>query len=269
MRRMTIILMTILLFFLTPNAYAISEYDLIEPVALNVSFGTGFEFFSGDYGTGETIDTWQIPLLLEWGPRPRLGLSIEIPFIHQSSSNSQTVMIGRRATETTSSESGLGDTSVDANVTLFSESVRSPRLLALLYAKLPTADEQKGLGTGEFDWGSGVGIGKRFGAWSTYAEGLYVLAGSSDLYPMDDYWSWLASISYRVSTTLRPGLSLSGGTAAFAGNDGPLEIKARLSGLGGERTSYSFYLSRGLSDGSPDWGVGLFGYLDFKVTGTE
>jgi hypothetical protein len=263
MQRLIITLITLLLFFLSPRAYAISEYDLMEPVMLNVSLGTGFEFFSGDYGTGETIDTWQIPLLVEWTPHPRLGLSMEIPFIHQSSSNSQTVMIGRRATDTTSSESGLGDITLDANVTLFSESEHSPRLLALLYAKLPTADDQKGLGTGKFDWGGGIGIGQRFGAWSAYAEGLYVLAGSSDLYPLDDYWNWLASLSYRVSTTLHPGLSLSGGTAPFAGSDGPLEIKARLSGLGGERTSYSFYLSRGLSDGSPDWGVGLFGYLDF------
>ena len=262
-RRQIAVAVTAMFLILPPNADAVSEYDLMEPVMLNVSLGTGFEFFSGDYGTGETVDTWQIPLLIEWGPHPRFGLSVEIPYVYQSSSNSQTVMIGRRATETTSSESGLGDISVDANITLISESVHSPRLLALLYAKLPTADDQKGLGTGEFDWGGGVGIGKRFEAWSAYAEGLYVVAGSSDLYPLDNYWNWLASLSYRVSTTLRPGLSLSGGTPPFAGSDGPLEIKARLSGLGGERTSYNVYFSRGLSDGSPDWGIGLFGYLDF------
>ena len=75
-------------------------------------------------------------------------------------------------------------------------------------------------------------FGKKFGGWSTYAEALYILPGSSRSYDPDAYWEWLVSLSYRVSANLRPGISLSGGTAPFDGAEDPLEVKARLSGLG-------------------------------------
>ena len=269
-------LFTFLLFACSP-AGAISEYELTEHEFLNLSLGLGFEFESGDYGTGSTIDTWRIPLLVAWTPLDRLTLSLEVPYIDQSST-SETVHFGgstmprRRMTATgtfpsasgsNSSESGLGDISLDATFTLIQADRQSPFLLALLYSKLPTADEDKGLGTGEFDWGAGLGIGNRLGNWSTYGEILAIQPGTSEVYAPDNYLEWLLSLSYRVKAGLRPGISLSGGTAAFDGADDPLEIKARLSGISGEKSSYSLYLARGLSDASPDWGIGVFGYLDF------
>jgi hypothetical protein len=262
---------------LSPHAYAISAYDLLEPTSLNLSLGTGFEFETGEYGTNQSVDSWKIPLLLEWAPHERFGLALEIPYVRQSSS-ATTVMLGgmrtplRRgsgtpggsgSTGTTRSQAGLGDITLNASITLLPETEPAPRLLALLYAKLPTADEQQGLGTGEFDWGGGLGIGRKFDNWSTYAEARYILPGSSETYAPDAYWEWLAALSYRINSSLRPGLAISGGSAPFDGADNPLEIKARLSGLSGEQTSYSLYLARGLSDASPDWGVGIFGYLDF------
>ena len=164
---------------------------------------------------------------------------------------------------TITAESGLGDITLDAAITLIKAEKRSPRLLALLYSKLPTADEDKGLGTGEFDWGAGLGIGNRFDNWSIYGEILAIQPGTSETYDPDNYLEWLLSLSYRIKAGLRPGISLSGGTAAFDGVDDPLEFKARLSGISGDNSSYSLYLARGLSDASPDWGFGIFGYLDF------
>ena len=261
MRRLLFISLAALSLTMASQAYAIRESILTEPVFLDFSLGMGVKFETGDYGTDLTIDTWQIPLFIEWSPLQRLALSLEIPFVYQSIST-QTAMGGPGSTETVT-ESGLDDITFGATCTLFNEEKYTPRLLALLYSKFPTADEQKGLGTGEFDWGGGVGIGKIFGRWSTYAETLYILPGSPEFFPLDNYWEWLASASFRVSSSLRPGISLSGGTAAIAGRDNPLEIKVRLSGLSGDLTSYSIYISRGLSESSPDWGIGIFGYLDF------
>lgn len=155
-------------------------------------------------------------------------LALEVPYLYQSRTGA-TVLVGgtptpvRRGsgmsgtggmpvTGSESSVNGLGDITLTASLTLLKERETSPRLLAHLYAKLPTADEQQGLGTGEFDWGGGLGIGKRFGDWSAYAEALYIEPGTSELYAPDGYWEWLASLIYRASATLRPGLSISGGS---------------------------------------------------------
>ncbi|PLX81491.1 MAG: hypothetical protein C0616_04100 [Desulfuromonas sp.] len=259
-----------------------------QPMPLNMAIGSGIEYQSGDYGTGDTVTNWRVPLLLEWLPHRRFSLTAEIPYVHQSRT-AETVLLGGTPTptrqqrgsgrmsggtnmgdstttvtevETTDSEGGLGDITLDAALTLVEERTNWPRLNGLLYAKLPTADEEKGLGTGEFDWGAGFGLRKEFDKLSAYGELLWISPGSSDDYDPDSYLEWLASLSYRVGS-VRPGISLSGGTAPFDDADDPLEVKLRLGGLAGDHGSYSLYLARGLSDGSPDWGVGLFGYLDF------
>lgn len=278
-------LAVLLLAFAVP-VHAISEFDLIKPELLKFSIGLGYEYETGDYGTGEDIDTWRVPLLIEWSPHDRFSLAVEIPYVRQSRTG-ETILLGgapaptrpghgngkmsngdpaettTTTSETTDSESGLGDITVDASVVLLKEEGHSPRLLGLLYAKLPTADEDKGLGTGEFDWGGGLGIGKRFSNWSVYAEALYIEPGTSDRYDPDGYWEWLAALSYRPGGNLLPGLSLSGGTAPFDGADDPLEVKFRLGVITGEQTSLSLYVARGLSDGSPEWAAGIFGYFDF------
>ncbi|HKI51567.1 MAG TPA: transporter [Geothermobacteraceae bacterium] len=277
--RFVSVLLAALFITLPTCGFATSLIDQSEPAPLNLSLGLGMQFEAGDYGTSDTVEIWKVPLLVEWAPQERLMLALEIPYLYQSRTGA-TVLVGgtptpvRRGTGSMagtggmsvvgseSSVSGLGDITLTASLTLLKDQEAMPRILAHLYAKLPTADEQEGLGTGEFDWGGGLGLGKRFGDWSSYAEALYIEPGTSELYAPDGYWEWLASLSYRTTANLRPGLSISGGTAPFAGTEGPLELKARLTGLSGELTSYSFYVVRGLSDASPDWGLGCSIYFD-------
>jgi hypothetical protein len=264
-----LVLVALLFLFVLPTQ-AISETKQIDTEYLNLSLGVGLEFESGDYGTGVTTDSWRIPFIVEWVPIDRLGLSLEIPYVQQNNTN-ETIFLGGGGINnnasgnkaSSSNTGGLGDITLDVSFTLLEENNQSPRLLALLYSKLPTADEQDGLGTGEFDWGAGLGLAKKFGKWSIYAEALSMQPGSSATFDPDNYWEWLVSLSYRARTNLRPGVSLSGGSTLFDDTDRPLEIKGRLSGITGKNSSYSVYISRGLSDASQDWGFGIFGYLDF------
>jgi len=210
-------------------------------------------------------------------------LTLQVPYIYQSRTDA-TILIrgtptpihrgsrtmgGSESTDPTatvgssSAENGLGDISLSASFTLLEETEMTPRILIQLYAKLPSTDEQKGLGTGEFGWGGGLGAGKEFGPWAGYAEALYILPGSSEVYLLDPCWEWLVSLSYRNGSGPRPGLALSGRSAPFEGTEDPLELKLRFSGPIGEQASYSYYVVRGLSEASPDWGIGIFGYLDF------
>lgn len=53
--------------------------------------------------------------------------------------------------------------------------------------KFPTGDDNKGLGTGEFDVGFGLGAGKWFDQWYTFAEGRYIFHGSIFDLGLKDY----------------------------------------------------------------------------------
>lgn len=249
-----------------------------------LSLGLGFEFATGDYGTDDTTDSYKIPLMVNYYPTDRLSFELEIPYIYQS--NSTTVTLGgmrfpaheeegggqhgtgHGSTGTTSvdlsdSQSGLGDITLTTSYIVLEEQEKFPLVRPLLYAKFPTADEDDGLGTGEFDYGGGLGLAKWFGKWSTYLEGMYILPGSSGDFDPDNYWTYLVSASYRLTDNLRPGVSLSGGTAAFDGVSDPLLAKLRLSYWASERASLGGYLATGLSDGSPDFGTGIFGFVSF------
>lgn len=77
-----------------------------------------------------------------------------------------------------SSQSGLGDLVLEAGYVLMTESSSIARVRASSFIKLPTADEKKGLGTGEFDLGIGMQVSKWFDEWHGYAETTLVFQGA-------------------------------------------------------------------------------------------
>jgi len=157
----------IILAYLVVTVYAVDQKIQPEAEFIGLSIGTGFEFETGDYGTNQTIDSWRIPFRIAWSPSNRWGVSLEIPYIYQSGSG-ETVLLGGQASPTgrggrmtmtsasttrmtTFSEQGLGDSTLNIDFSLVGDGWQTPKLMALGYAKLPTADKDKGLGTGEFD----------------------------------------------------------------------------------------------------------------------
>jgi hypothetical protein len=256
------------------------------------SLGLGFEFATGDYGTDTTTDSIRVPLTVGYYPSDRVDLSLEIPYIYQSSGTTVSLggirfpgdsdmgsgldggggsgMMGdfgggssTDAEDRTESRSGLGDITLTAGYTMLKESAAIPLVRPIAYVKFPTADEDEGLGTGEFDLGGGLSLAKWFGRWSTYVEGMYIAPGSSSDFEPDNYWTYLGSLSYRFTDYLSSGLALSGATAAFDGAPDALEAKARINYWTSERASLGGYIGKGLSDGSPDYGMGVFGAISW------
>ncbi len=269
--------MLVALFGSTSIAYGLDNRAKPDSALEDFSVGFGAEFETGSYGGDTTLDSWRGSLVLDWYPAAWLGLSLEIPFVSQTSSRDAVIVGGRLmprrgngggtgttvVQSETRTESGLGDLTLDADLRLLAETDSHPGFGALLYAKAPTADTDKGLGTGEFDWGAGLRASKIVGDWSLSAKALHIQPGTSSLYKPDPYWDWSASLNYLGYLSLRPGIGLNGGTAAFDSEDDPLEISARLGILGSGRTSVSLDLAHGLSDGSPDWSGGIFCFFDF------
>lgn len=257
------------------------------------SLGLGFELATGDYGTDLTTDSYRIPLTVNLYPSDRIDLSLEIPYIYQNNSTTVSLggirfpgmdgsggsggsgmegsgMIGRfgggsgaGTGDGTKSQSGLGDITLTTGCIVLKESAAIPLIRPIAYVKFPTADEEKGLGTGEFDYGGGLSLAKWFGDWSAYVEGVYVLPGSSSDFKPDDYWTYLGSVGYRFTDHFSSGLALSGATAAFDGAPDALEAKVRFSHWTSERASLGGYVAMGLSAGSPDYGLGVYGAISW------
>lgn len=224
----------------------------------------GVAYETGDYGTGETTDTWSIPLTFRYFPFEKLDFELYVP-IYRTSNTNTTIVGGmhgsrrnsRQNVETTNSEFGLGDTSLTAGYTLIPESEHMFSVRPLLYAKFPTGDEDNGLGTGEFDFGGGLSVSKWLGNLQTYAELLYITTGESDTLNLEDYWSYNLSMGYALNNYLRPEVSLVGSTNPFAGADDIQALEIAINYLSTNTIQMQGYISFGLTEASSDFGSGV------------
>jgi hypothetical protein len=266
-----------------------------------VSVGLGVDFATGDYGTGLTTDSVAVPLIIDIYPTKRLEFELVIPYLYQS--NSSTVAAGgvrfRRngyggngygygaaiygngmngngqggsaATavynlsvyDENQSESGLGNISLKGGYVVLEEGSFAPQVKPIVYVEFPTADKDKGLGTGEFVTGVGASLDKWFGNWRAYAEGLYNFQSSSDLYDLKDFFSYEAGMGYQVTDRLLSNVALLGATKPAEGSSDLLETRVKMTYRVSGKGSIEGYLAAGLTTGSPDFGAGVAAFYDF------
>lgn len=254
------------------------------------SAGFGFEAASGTYGTGTRTDSLYIPLTLAVYPTERLGFSLEIPYVYQSTSAVNTgvfmggggqmtqmqkevaaMSMGPGSMDTTEpapdpakrnrSQSGLGDLTARGGYVLAPEGEWMPRVRPYLFVKIPTAD--KALGTGAFDMGLAVEFAKRFGNWYTFAEAGYTFQGNSSVLPLKDYPNYNAGAGYAFADRFLPMLIVKGAGAPVQGASDLLEMRVKLKYLATAQTGIEGYLSKGVTRSSPDYGGGLAVFHDF------
>jgi hypothetical protein len=258
------------------------------------SIGLGFEFATGDYGTGIKTDSVSIPLTVIVNPTRRLDFSLEIPFVYQSTSavvagefmgmrsqssgTSATMMAalagmagrsgpGPRTTASASnidqSQSGLGDITLKAGYILYTEEKYIPAIRPNFFVKFPTAEKNKFLGTGAFNEGFGVELSKWIGKWIADGELGYTFQGSSTVLAVKDYLYYTAGIGYQVNERFRPMLIVKGNTAPVEGATSQLEVRLRAKYQFTKYTGIDGYLAKGITTASPDYGTGLAVFYEF------
>src|SRR2546428_5035918 len=135
-----------------------------------VSLSTSVDYSVGDYGTGKDTTLLYVPFTRGVRPFDRFWLKVTVPYLYQTSQN--VVLTGggvavkgksngkltRPATSTT--ESGPGDVLAKASLVLVEEKDFIPEITPYFKVKFPTADKDRGLGTGEFDETLGVDVSK-------------------------------------------------------------------------------------------------------------
>lgn len=123
--------------------------------------------------------------------------------------------------------------------------------------KFPTANDDKGLGTGEFDYTLQADFFKPLGKFSPMATVAYKIKGSPSGVSLDNVWYLSVGADYRINEALNCGLTLDFQEASSDSADDALELFGYLGVKTSENTLMTLYGYAGLLDGSPDAGGGL------------
>jgi len=242
---------------------------------------------SGEYGTGSATSLDGVVPRLRW-LLPRGEVRVSIPFLRTSGATDVVIVGGAPAapprdgppvdlpgrvsdnvgTALTPSEelversaSGLGDMAIQGEWFFVTGTASRPWLSGLLRVKVPTGDEEAGLGTGETDVEAGVDLVQPLGRTSLLAGAGYTRVGDPPGFDYDDIRRLGAGLSYAVGAAHHgyvygyledrthpvPGLAsrldLSLGGGLRLGRDG----RTRLSGT----------VLLGLSDTAEDFGFSI------------
>lgn len=201
-------------------------------------------FKTGDFGTPTDSDLSYLSPVLGY-VAPRYDLSVTVPYLSLT-----TETAGQSDTET-----GVGDVIVRGGRELLREGGELS-LYGSLAAKLPTADEDKGLGTGETDIGAFASLSRELEGARLSLLGGYIKVGDPPGVDLDDVLLYGVGLSGMRARTHLYG-SLEGRTGTVPGADDPLEVNAGFFHPLNPRHWMKGTAFVGLNDGGPDWGVSL------------
>ena len=225
-------------------------------------FSSSFNYDTGKYGTPDRTNSVYIPFTLK-RYYPDGDLSVTVPYLRQSSTGQVTwvggkpVRVGKAPpAAAASSESGLGDIMLRGTYMLKRESDGAFDLGLAGRIKLPTADEDKGLGTGEMDGGAGLEFAKEITAgWTLLADVYYTVIGEPEGVEFNDQ----TAMDIGFYRPLREDLGLTvlyeAQSAISDGGTDPRSLSGTLSYGAAAGLQFTGGLTVGLSDGSPDAGL--------------
>lgn len=238
--------------------YAASNADL--------SVAIGVEYTTGDYGTSSRTDVWYFPVTLKYESDVN-AFALTVPYVSVEGAGNVVVSGGgmggggehavQHATTSTTrrTESGLGDVVVMASHKLTGTATSRIDLMGKI--KLATADDTSNLGTGENDYAIQLDFESGYNSNGVYGAAGYKVLGDP---PGADYKNVLygtLGFSHRLDAARTAGAEAYVQQAATSSGKAPTELTFYLSNRADKKTKLTGYLLMGLSDGSPDWGVGV------------
>ncbi len=223
-----------------------------------ITLGSTPSFFTGDFGTSTTTNIIYVPTYIKY-KLDDISLKLTIPFIVVESNGAAVsggTVIGT-GTGTSKTESGLGDIWLEGKYTLRHVLDTSFDLVPYAKIKFGTASHTKGLGTGENDYEFGMGVRTRFmGRWFPFGRVGYRFVGQPVGRLLDDILTYRAGVSYAMNRTNVLTVLFSGRQASQPGFSSAAEIIGAWDYRIQPDLGLQVFGDKGLSNGSPDYGVG-------------
>ncbi|SFP79954.1 hypothetical protein [Hydrogenimonas thermophila] len=241
----------------------------------------GGTYSEGKYGTDSSTQVYYVPVVASY-QKEMFSASVTIPYIKIDSKGSFTwtpsgpvpVSPSKPAdiqnlitnfdpfnpsSSTTTSErtvtDGLGDIIVNAAYTFVP--AQGLYLKTSLLMKVATADDKKGLGTGENDYSFQADIYKPIGKSFLYVTGGYTVTGDSDKVKYNDIWYGTVGTGYRFNQQLSFGANYAYRQAMFDSLEDTKTTSIFLSYNAKNGLKYDVSYTYGLSDTAADNAVTL------------
>lgn len=229
--------------------------------AFSVSLGA--QYMSGDYGTANTTNMWYLPATFRY-EMDRALFRVTVPYIVVTG-NGTVVPVGGNhhvvgpgpTTTRRVTESGLGDIVVGGTYYLVPQTASRPSLDVTGKIKLGTADEDKNLGTGENDFSVQLDLARTRGRMLFFGTVGYKLLGDPPAFDLDNILYGDVGGQWRVDAQRNVGLDLYLAESPTSAGSSAAELIVYLNRKLDAKRSLQFHGLLGLSDGSPDWGVGI------------
>ena len=240
------------------------------------TLGIGTDYSSGDYGSDITTKIWSVPVTAKytsgnWVWRASLpwlrvdgdvGVIPGLGNVGNSNPQGRGRGNGRNVAPTdpvpapapeSGSASGIGDLRLAAT---YAFDTGGPLGIDLTgNVKLATADEDKGLGTGENDYGLAVDLYRDFDGTLMFGGIGYTMLGDSEYIQLDDVFNANIGATWAVGPGSL-GAMYDWRQAASDSAGDRSELTGFYSFNSSDADRFQVYATKGLSDGSPDWGVG-------------
>ena len=229
--------------------------------APGLTLGAGFDYTSGNYGASQSTDTLYIPFYARYETGP-LILKVTVPWLSVTgpgnvigAGGDRVVVPGRNVGRRT--ESGLGDIVASAFYNVLNENTAAVGLDLGVKVKFGTADEAKGLGTGQNDYAVQADAFKLIGSGNTLFGSLgYRWYGDPPGVTLRNVFYGALGFSHRFSSESSAGLAYDYRPEITPGGG---EI-SELTGFYSKRLTREWklqpYALVGFGRASPDYGIG-------------
>jgi len=198
---------------------------------------------TGSFGTPTRTDLIYISPAVGY-VTPGYDISITIPYLFQTNTTA-----GQSTTE-----DGIGDIFLHGGYVLVPEKGDSYSLTGSASLKLPTADKNKGLGTGETDLGAFLYGTKRIDQNRFTLSAGYIFVGSPSGVNLNNVYVYDIGCT-RIFSLTEISIWYEGRGATVAGAQNPQEIHAGFFHILNRDYSIKGYTFVGLNNGGPDFGL--------------
>ena len=237
-------------------------------LAGELSVSTGFDFRSGDYTDTVRTDLWYVPFSVGYAfddfgltayPSDLIEFKVTVPALHVRGPGCILIEQGCVATETgTDSRGGLGDIIVRGTYVFFPPSASLFPVFELSgRAKIPTASKQEALGTGEPAYALQLDLFDRYGIVTPLLSVGYRFVVQSKGFDLNNSWYTSVGAGVRLSDRLSVGLMYDFWQASSSTGADAHELFPYASWRISSKLRAGPYAVIGLSEGSPDYGLGL------------